>query len=63
MKEVSIIINGTLYDAVEVEDNKSPYKICEVTEIECNYLYCCPIDTKHTFKKSDKKFENERNAS
>ena len=57
MNEVSIIINGVRYDSVEVEDNQSPCKICEITEEVCNYFYCCPIDTKHTFVKFDKKFE------
>ena len=56
-KQVSIIINGVRYDSVEVEDNQSPCNICEVTEEVCNYFDCCPIDTKHTFVKSDKKFE------
>ena len=57
MNEVSIIINGVRYDAVEVEDNQSACKICELPEIECNYFYCCPIDASYTFKKSEKKFE------
>lgn len=41
-----------------MEDNHTELgKICEITEEVCNYFYCCPIDTKHTFVKSDKKFE------
>lgn len=58
--QVSIIINGTRYDAVEASDKESP--CCE-----CAFIaYCNLHDTRfcvrrirkgYCFKKSDKKFE------
>ena len=58
MNEVSIIINGTRYDAVEQE-----HPLCEQCDIisECqegmfNAVYCALVPMS-IFKKSDKKFE------
>ena len=62
MNEVSIIINGVRYDAVEAESTGCKWKDCDL------FKYCrhngyrnprvCEISPKNiTFKKSTKKFE------
>ena len=59
MNEVSIIINGVRYDAVEVEHGTYP-NICDCCDLNnngCCELAACPLDMLFVFKKSDKKFE------
>ena len=59
MNEVSIIINGVRYDAVNISDrhhaNSCDY--CEMTEDDCNQLSNCPLSSARVFKKSTKSFE------
>ena len=58
MNEVSIIINGVRYDAVEYDGN-NPCRDCDFknlcieTDLNCEEL----IGSLRIFKKSDKKFE------
>lgn len=57
MNEVSIIINGVRYDAVEIE---SPLDIiCESCELSITICESCGnlLNHNQVFKKSDKKFE------
>ena len=63
MNEVSIIINGVRYDAVEVDDyNFSCHTHCDLNDMcraHCNYNLCeqLGVNLYHCFKKSYKKFE------
>ena len=65
MNQVSIIINGTRYDAVECEsDDYNVCKECDLVKFCDNIPYiltlCQVFDTREDnihFKKSDKKFE------
>ena len=54
--QISIIINGTRYDAVEKDNPNHQCESCECVG-ECLKLVACPLDSEHIFKKSDKKFE------
>lgn len=54
MSEVSIIIDGVRYDAVEC-DEKHSCKGCECTELCLSIMNLCSINT--VFKKSTKSFE------
>ena len=59
MNEVSIIINGVRYDAVEIEHDRPAY-LCEHCDLDnngCNILSSCPLELFYVFKKSNKKFE------
>jgi hypothetical protein len=62
MNEVSIIINGVRYDAVE-EGGNNCRETCDLWEICCEYLdesseMCYDIlGFQKVFKESDKKFE------
>ena len=56
MNEVSIIIDGVRYDAVEKDNPNHQCESCECVG-ECLKLGACPLDSEHIFKKSDKKFE------
>jgi hypothetical protein len=61
MNEVSIIINGVRYDAMETDSTGCKWKKCDLFKY-CyqgdKYLRVCEIASKNiTFKKSDKKFE------
>ena len=55
--QISVIINGVRYDAVDVreEEKKDVCEICELAEDECDIFYCCPLGFYSVFKKSDKK--------
>lgn len=54
MNEVSIIINGVRYDAVEVDEPNC----CTVCEFPKRYCSCCTtLHENQVFKKFDKKFE------
>lgn len=57
MNEVSIIINGVRYDAVERDAKEYFCYDCELTN--CELAHCCEdlIGLNRIFKKSDKKFE------
>ena len=65
MNEVSIIINGVRYDAVEDTSSNCTSKECDLYDNESGCKYCiigidtCErlIDIDYIFKKSDKKFE------
>ena len=64
MNEVSIIINGVRYDAVDAYSQESSCDICDILEYcEADYHErlrptCCKlIGENKYFKKSDKKFE------
>lgn len=56
--QVSIIINGVMYDAVETD---SPEFLCEGCDLfkDCKLASSCEelISLNRVFKKSDKKFE------
>ena len=56
MNEVSIIINGVRYDAIEIE---RPYNICDRCELPITICESCGnfLDNNQVFKKSDKSFE------
>lgn len=56
MDEVSIIINGVRYDAVDIGENDPTCKECELPITICR---SCGkfINCNQVFKKSDKKFE------
>ena len=56
MNEVSIIINGVRYDAVEVENNDYTCRECEFPIGFCEGCTFILNDSQ-VFKKSDKKFE------
>lgn len=54
MNEVSVIINGVRYDAVEV-DNPPCCPVCDFPESFCS---CCDLlNENQVFKKSTKSFE------
>lgn len=58
--QISIIINGTRYDAVEAEDKEHPCRSCAL--IICCDLYSTRVCVRHVnrgycFVKSDEKFE------
>lgn len=57
MKEVSIIINGVRYDAVERDMKRYVCYGCDL--VECELGHCCEdlIGQNRIFKKSNKKFE------
>jgi hypothetical protein len=57
MADVSIIINGVRYDAVD--GNGSSCRQCDLIKVCNNYRICraFSIDGKTLFKKSDKSFE------
>lgn len=56
MNEVSIIINGVRYDAVD--ENGSSCRQCDLIKVCNNYRICraFSVDGKTLFKKSNKKF-------
>lgn len=56
MTDVSIIINGVRYDAVD--GNGSSCRQCDLIKVCSNYRICraFSLDGKTLFKKSDKKF-------
>ena len=58
MNEVSIIINGVRYDAVETDTKERLCSGCDFYE-NCELYVCCGhlIGLNQVFKKSDKKFE------
>lgn len=61
-KQVSIIINGTRYDAVEVEYPPYCKSHCDLDDYckeDCEYSLCGYFELHEfcVFKKSDKKFE------
>lgn len=60
MDEVSIIINGVRYDAVQIPIRyygANSCGLCELSADECNALYRCPLSGHFVFKKSTKSFE------
>ena len=62
MNEVSIIINGVRYDAVELENLPSCKGYCDLYDFcreDCEYSLCGYFELQDfsLFKKSDKKFE------
>lgn len=62
MNEVSIIINGVRYDAVEKQPSKDRCTTCALNEmcfmLDCFLSFCDTfIKRGYHFKKSDKKFE------
>lgn len=57
MNEVSIIINGVRYDAVENSSPLHPCDICECKKECCLIIKCCPLESGYFFKKSNKSFE------
>lgn len=58
MNEVSIIINGVRYDAVERDTKECVCYGCDLYR-DCKLSDCCGdlIGLEQIFKKSDKKFE------
>lgn len=56
MNEVSIIINGVRYDAVDIGEIDLTCKGCELPITICENCGCL-LDHNQVFKKSDKKFE------
>lgn len=58
MNEVSIIINGVRYDAVERDTKEYVCYGCDLYR-DCKFSDCCGdlIGLEQVFKKSDKKFE------
>ena len=56
MNEVSIIINGVRYDAVDIE---RPYHICDRCELPITICESCGnlLNHNQVFNKSNKKFE------
>lgn len=58
MNEVSIIINGVRYDAVEADTKESLCYGCDLYR-DCKLADCCGdlIGLNQVFKKVDKKFE------
>lgn len=56
MNEVSIIINGVRYDAVDIE---RPHHICDRCELLITICESCGnlLNHNQVFKKSNKKFE------
>ena len=59
MKEISVIINGTRYDAIDIDKSKDEDVCmqCEMNELECEMFYCCPLGFQQVFKVSEKIFE------
>ena len=63
MNEVSIIINGVRYDAVDVKEGGEWCEECDLFEVccehDCEIIELCydAIGCYKVFKKSDKKFE------
>lgn len=60
MAEISIIINGVRYDAVQIPISSYGSKSCDLCELsldECEMLYRCPLSGHYIFKKSSKSFE------
>ena len=59
MNEVSIIINGERYDAVEIASSQRDEccELCEITEEHCAVLTKCPLSSTTIFRKSTKTFE------
>ena len=57
MNEISIIINGVRYDAVEKPKLGSVCGMCNICDIIPNFPCCDLIGVDRVFKKSDKKFE------
>jgi hypothetical protein len=62
MNEVSIIINGVMYDAKPLSTKVvDECRECDLYnkdgESECLKLNSCPLFKGYVFKKSDKKFE------
>jgi hypothetical protein len=57
MTDISIIINGVRYDAVD--ENGSSCRQCDLIKVCNNYSICraFSVDGKTLFKKSNKKFE------
>lgn len=45
MKEISVIINGTRYDAIDIDKSKDEDVCmqCEMNELDCEMFYCCPL--------------------
>ena len=67
MNEVSIIINGVRYDAVEKPEYKEGVYVCDGCDIcslyeEENIIFPCSkiIGRNRVFKKSDKSLRNEK---
>ena len=63
MNEISIIINGVMYDA-ELLENVLTSDVCKYCDLynekgtsECLKLNACPLSNGYIFKKSNKKFE------
>ncbi len=52
MNEVSIIINGVRYDAVEFDKERHQCELCECFSV-CIKLAACPLPNNYFFKKSD----------
>lgn len=58
MNEISIIINGVRYDAVERNTKRNYCHGCDLF-VDCQLSHCCEdlIGLNRVLKKSDKKFE------
>lgn len=56
MNEISIIINGVRYDAVEADDPDFPCENCDLSMIICESCVNL-LEDNQNFKKSTKSFE------